>query len=240
MIGLFADFHNILRMLLVMVIAYLLGSLNIAIIVTKIFTGGKDIRTMGSGNAGFTNVMRSVGTVAGILTFIGDFLKCVAAVIVGGLICKNMTGSSNVTELSGYGRYLAGMCCFLGHIYPVYFKFKGGKGIVTMAALSAVINFPVFAVSFLSFAITFIITKIVSISSIIGSSVLVFATFLITYFYNYKALGAVSFEYVVTVSILTFAISATTIIKHRANIKRLLKGEEKKLSLKKKVNKSGE
>ena len=106
MLGLFADFHNVLRMLLVMVIAYLLGSLNIAIIVTKIFTGGKDIRTMGSGNAGFTNVMRSVGTAAGILTFIGDFLKCVAAVIVGGLICKNMTGSSNVTELSGYGRYL--------------------------------------------------------------------------------------------------------------------------------------
>ena len=106
-----------------------------------------------------------------------------------------------------------------------------------MAALSAVINFPVFAVSFLSFAITFIITKIVSISSIIGASVLAAATFLITYFYNYKALGAVSFEYVVTVSILTLAISATTIIKHRENIKRLLKGEEKKLSLKKKIKK---
>ena len=230
MLGLFTDLSNVLKIILVMAIAYLLGSVNIAIIVTKLFTG-KDIRTMGSGNAGFTNVMRSVGKAAGILTFIGDFLKCVVAVIIGGLIFRTMSSDANATELSGYGRYLAGMCCFLGHIYPIYFKFKGGKGVVTMAALSAVINLPVFAVSFLTFAVTFVITKIVSISSILGSCMLVVSTFIITYFYNYKYLGAVSFEYVITVSVLTLAISATTIIKHKDNIKRLLKGEEKKLSI---------
>ena len=232
MLGLFTDLSNVLKIILVMAIAYLLGSVNIAIIVTKLFTG-KDIRTMGSGNAGFTNVMRSVGKAAGILTFVGDFLKCVIAVIIGGLIFKTMNSTANAVELSGYGRYLAGMCCFLGHIFPIYFKFKGGKGVVTMAALSLVINFPVFAVSFVTFAVTFVITRIVSISSIIGSSMLVVSTFLITYFYNYKYLGAVSFGYVVTVSVLTLAISATTIIKHKDNIKRLLKGEEKKLELKK-------
>ncbi len=232
MIGLFTDLSNVLKIIIVMIIAYLLGSINVAILITKIFTG-KDIRTMGSGNAGFTNVMRSVGKLAGVLTFIGDFLKCVIAIIIGGLIFKTMNSTANVTELSGYGRYLAGMCCFIGHIYPIYFKFKGGKGVVTMAALAAVINFPVFAISFLTFAVTFVITKIVSISSIFGSCMLVFSTFLITYLYNFKHLGAVSFEYVITVSILTLAISATTIIKHKDNIKRLLKGEEKKLELKK-------
>ncbi len=232
MLGLFTDLSNVLKIVIVMIIAYLLGSINVAILITKIFTG-KDIRTMGSGNAGFTNVMRSVGKLAGVLTFIGDFLKCVIAIVIGGLIFKTMNGTANPTELSGYGRYLAGMCCFIGHIYPIYFKFKGGKGVVTMAALAAVINFPVFAVSFLTFAVTFVITKIVSISSILGSCMLVVSTFLVTYFYNYKYLGAVSFEYVVTVSIFTLAISATTIIKHKDNIKRLLKGEEKKLELKK-------
>ena len=185
MLGLFTDLSNVLKIVIVMIIAYLLGSINVAILITKIFTG-KDIRTMGSGNAGFTNVMRSVGKLAGVLTFIGDFLKCVIAIVIGGLIFKTMNGTANPTELSGYGRYLAGMCCFIGHIYPIYFKFKGGKGVVTMAALAAVINFPVFAVSFLTFAVTFVITKIVSISSILGSCMLVVSTFLVTYFYNYK------------------------------------------------------
>ena len=233
MLALFSDFSNILKIVAVMAIAYLLGSIDVAILVTKIFTG-KDIRTMGSGNAGFTNVMRSVGKAAGILTFVGDFLKCAISVIMGGLIFSTMTSdTANAVEISGYGKYLAGMCCFLGHIFPIYFKFKGGKGIVTMAALAAVINIYVFLISILTFIITFLITKIVSISSILGSCMLVISTFLVTYFYNCKHLGAVSFEYVITVSILTLAISATTIIKHKDNIKRLLKGEEKKLTLKK-------
>lgn len=234
MLGLFTDVSNIVKIIAVMVIAYLLGSVNIAIIVTKLFTG-KDIRTMGSGNAGFTNVMRSVGTTAGIITFIGDFMKCVVAVLIGGFIFKTMNSdTANLVELSGYGKYLAGMCCFLGHIFPVYFKFKGGKGVVTMAALAAVINFPVFLISFAVFAIVFLCTKIVSVSSVTSAVVLTISTFLFTYFYNCGYKASVSTEYVITVSILVLAMSATMIIKHRTNIQRLLRGEEKKLTLKKK------
>ncbi|MDE7390744.1 MAG: glycerol-3-phosphate acyltransferase, partial [Lachnospiraceae bacterium] len=191
------DVITIVKIAAVAVIAYLLGSINVAIVVTKLFTG-KDIRTMGSGNGGFTNVMRSVGTTAGIITFAGDFLKCVAAVLLGGIAFSSISfGNASVTELAGYGKYLAGTCCFLGHIFPVYFKFKGGKGVVTMAALGAVINFPVFLISLLAFAVVFLITKIISISSMLSAVVMTAATFGFTYFYNYKYLGEVSFTYVV-------------------------------------------
>ncbi len=233
MLSLFSDGMNIAKILAVIVIAYLLGSINVAILVTKAFTG-KDIRTMGSGNAGFTNVMRSVGKTAGIITFVGDFLKCVAAVIIGGLIFKTMsTEAVNMKELSGYGEYLAGVCCFFGHIFPVYFKFKGGKGVVTMAALIACINFPVFLISFCVFIIVFLITKIISLSSLISSVVFTITTFVFTYMYNFRYLHEVGFEYVVTVSVLTLGITVTTFIKHRSNIQRLLSGTEKKLTLKK-------
>lgn len=233
MLSLFSDGMNIAKILAVIIIAYLLGSINVAILVTKIFTG-KDIRTMGSGNAGFTNVMRSVGKTAGIITFVGDFLKCVAAVIIGGLIFKTMsTDTVNMKELSGYGEYLAGVCCFFGHIFPVYFKFKGGKGVVTMAALIACINFPVFLISVSIFIIIFLISKIISLSSLISSVVFTITTFVFTYMYNFKYLNEVGFEYVVTVSVLTLGITVTTFIKHRSNIQRLLSGTEKKLTLKK-------
>lgn len=238
MLSLFTDVSNIVKLVAVMAVAYLLGSIDIAIVVTKIFTG-KDIRTMGSGNAGFTNVMRSVGATAGVLTFIGDFLKCVVSVLIGGFVMKTLnTDVFSQRELWGYGEYIGGMCCFLGHIFPIYFKFKGGKGVVTLAALTAVINFPAFVVCLVIFAIVFLCTRIISISSIIGSIAVVAATFLITYFVSYKSKGIVSFDYVIAVTAIQFIISGTIILKHKANIQRLLRGEEKKLVLKKK-NKAG-
>lgn len=232
MLSLFTDPMNIVKIVITMVAAYLLGSLNIAIIVTKAFTG-KDIRTMGSGNGGFTNVMRSVGTKAGVITFIGDFLKCVVAVLIGGLLFSTMNTTLEHAELVGYGKYLAGMCCFLGHVFPVYFGFKGGKGVVTVAALLAVINPIIFAIALGTFLIIFVITRIVSISSIISGVVIVISTFLVTYFYSYKATGSYPLEYVVTVTVMTFVICGSVIAKHHANIVRLMHGEEKKLELKK-------
>ena len=135
------------------------------------------------------------------------------------------------------GKYLAGMCCFLGHIFPVYFGFKGGKGVVTVAALLAVINPIIFGIAVATFLVMFLCTKIVSISSIVSGVVIIISTFFVTYFYNYKAAGKVPFEYVVTVTIMTFVICGSVIAKHHANIVRLIHGEEKKLTLKKKTPK---
>lgn len=238
MLSLFTDPINIVKIAAVMIAAYLLGSLNIAIIVTKAFTG-EDIRKMGSGNGGFTNVMRSVGTTAGVITFVGDFLKCVIAVVIGGFVFSTMNTTLESAELIGYGKYLAGMCCFLGHVFPVYFGFKGGKGVVTVAALLAVINPVIFAVALVTFLIMFIATRIVSISSIVSGVVIIISTFLFTYFYSYKAIGRYPLEYVITVTIMTFVICGSVIAKHHSNIVRLIHGEEKKLTLKKKTEKGG-
>ena len=128
--------------LLSALIAYLLGSINTAVLVTGIVTKGKkDIRQMGSGNAGFTNVLRSVGKVPAIITIVCDALKCIIAVLIGGFIFSFASvafqGESPVfiNELINCGKYVAGIFCILGHSYPVYFHFKGGKGVVTAAAL---------------------------------------------------------------------------------------------------------
>ena len=126
--------------LLSALIAYLLGSINTAVLVTGIVTKGKkDIRQMGSGNAGFTNVLRSVGKVPAIITIVCDALKCIIAVLIGGFIFSFASvafqGESPIfiNELINCGKYVAGIFCILGHSYPVYFHFKGGKGVVTAA-----------------------------------------------------------------------------------------------------------
>ncbi len=237
MVSLFTDPINLLKIVVVIAVSYLLGSLNIAIIVTKLFTG-KDIRTMGSGNGGFTNVMRSVGVTAGVITFIGDFLKCVISVVIGGILFKTMDATIPQAELLGYGKYLAGMCCFLGHIFPVYFHFKGGKGVVTVAALLAVINPIVFAIALTAFLIVFICSKIVSLSSIISGIVVVIATFVVTYYYGFKSAGIYSAQYAGIVTGTMFVVCGGVIAKHHENIVRLIHGQEKKLTLKKKENKA--
>ncbi|MBQ1717405.1 MAG: glycerol-3-phosphate acyltransferase, partial [Ruminococcus sp.] len=132
--------------LLTAVIAYLIGSVNPAVIVTKIWTKGKkDIRDMGSGNAGFTNVLRSVGKVPAIITIVCDALKCVAAVLIGGLLFTLIAGDSAVSpQVINVGKYIAGIFCIIGHSYPLYFHFKGGKGVVSSAALMLTEDWRVF------------------------------------------------------------------------------------------------
>ncbi len=225
--------------LLSAVVAYLFGSINTAVLVTRIVTKGKsDIRQMGSGNAGFTNVLRCVGKVPAIVTIVCDALKCVIAVLIGGFIFSfagQLLGSQDTVfanELINCGKYIAGVFCILGHSYPVYFHFKGGKGVVTAAALIATEDWRVFLCIIATFLIIFICTKIISISSIISAVLYAPYTFVMTFVFDYPS--GYSLYYVIMSTIAALIIGIFVIVKHKENIGRLMRGEEKKITDKKK------
>lgn len=228
--------------LLTAVQAYLLGSINTAVLVTRVVTNGKkDIRDMGSGNAGFTNVLRCVGKVPAIITIVCDALKCVAAVLVGALIFSfaipafDPQNTVLCSEIISIGKYTAGIFCILGHSYPLYFHFKGGKGIVTAAALIAIVDWRVFLCIIGTFLLVFIITKIISAASIISAVLYAPYTFVITFVFDYLLpTDGYSLNYVLLSTAAALIISVFVIVKHKANIGRLLRGEEKKITAKKK------
>lgn len=221
------------------VVGYLLGSINFAIIITHIVDKNSDIRKMGSGNAGFTNVLRSVGKGPAIFTIVFDFIKAIIAVIIGGLLFSLITTQNNIqtAEFVCYGKYLAGLCCIAGHMFPVYFGFRGGKGVVTTAALMAVAEWRVFLVIILLFGLIFIISRIISLGSIICAMCYPVATFAFTFFVDYRpnvgADDAHSFSYVIISTLFTLFIGVCVIVKHKENIQRLLNGTEKKITAKK-------
>ncbi len=225
--------------LLTPVIAYLLGSVNPAVIVTKIATKGKkDIREMGSGNAGFTNVLRSVGKTPAIITIVSDALKCVIAVLIGGWlfsfipVSHDFWGYSEMTV--NCGKYLAGIFCIIGHCFPLYFHFKGGKGVVSAAALMLTEDWRVFLLVLGTFLLLFIITKIISVGSIAGAVLYGPYTFLATFVFDripYSDHLVLSYVLISSFSALILGIFVT--INHRENIKRLIRGEEKKITAKK-------
>lgn len=124
---------TVFSVLALLVVPYFLGSINFGIIISKLFHG-EDIREYGSGNAGMTNMLRTYGKRDAAITLIGDALKAVVAVILG----RILFGIS--------GGYVAGLTCILGHAFPCYYKFKGGKGVVVTAATIAVIDWRIFLV----------------------------------------------------------------------------------------------
>lgn len=218
-------------------IAYLLGSVSFSIIFTKLFNNNQDIRGMGSGNAGLTNVLRSVGVKTAVFTFIFDAAKAGVAVCVGRELFRYVCVRYSLPPyLAEYGAYLAGFACVLGHIYPLYFGFRGGKGILSTGAMLAFIDWRVFVVAISIFVVVLAITKIVSISSILGTASIPISNFCFVYFMEYRAgfsaHGAVSFSYVLATTAFMLVLSAMLIWKHRANIVRLKNGTEKKFSVK--------
>ena len=119
---------------------YLLGSINFAIIVTR-FTVQQDIRTVGSGNAGTTNVLRAAGKMPAFITLMGDFLKAIAAVIVGKMILMNFGAPElALSARLTFGAYIGAFSCLLGHLFPCYFNFKGGKGVMTCLLYTSVVE----------------------------------------------------------------------------------------------------
>ncbi|MDO4748873.1 MAG: glycerol-3-phosphate 1-O-acyltransferase PlsY [Eubacteriales bacterium] len=224
----------IIRGLITAVVAYLFGSISFAVIFTKI-SSKKDIREMGSGNAGFTNVLRSVGAVPAVFTLVFDFIKGAIASLLGIWLFSTITTGSELLsdELIIYGGYLGGVFAIIGHMYPVYFGFKGGKGIVTAAAMMAVADWRVFLLILGTFLVMFVFTKIISLSSITCAALYGPYTFVITFFFDSEFPA----RYVVLTSLFALSLGIFVIIKHKENIKRLLKGEEKKITAKKKESK---
>ncbi len=192
---------------IIVVVSYLLGSLNFAIIVSK-FQDGKDVREFGSGNAGITNYLRAFGSKSALAVIAGDMLKCIVAVLLGGLLASFM------------GKLVAGIFVMLGHMFPVYFGFKGGKGVLTSAAFILVLDWRIFLIGIGVFIIIAAATKYVSLASIIAMSVV---PVLVYFFYE----GNVYFV------IATVVIASIVIFMHRENIKRLIAGTETKFKLKK-------
>ncbi len=220
-----------LALLLTVVIAYLLGSINSAIIVTRIFSKD-DIREHGSGNAGATNVLRSQGKLPAVLTTIGDLLKSLIAVLVGGWLMTHLNlfpeaglFSFRVADELLVGRYLAGFFCIIGHLFPLYFGFRGGKGILTTLGMMLILDWKVALLSLLVFIIVVLICRMVSLGSVCAAATMAVLTYVFRAFVYRQDTGTVIF-----CTCMAVLIAAILIIKHIPNLKRIAQGTESKLS----------
>lgn len=197
--------------LIIIITAYLLGNISTSYIVAKRLAG-VDIRTQGSGNAGSTNVLRTLGKKAGALTFIGDVLKGLIAVLIARFIAYGVNLDNTTCA------YIAVVAVVLGHNYPVFLGFKGGKGVATSLGSMLGMN-PLVALLCLGFFIIIVaITKYVSLGSILGIGLSPVIMML-----NHNTKGV----------LVTLFLTISVVITHKENIKRLLNGTERKLGQKK-------
>lgn len=211
-----------------LLLAYLLGSVNFAIIFTKIFIKD-DIRNHGSGNAGMTNVLRIVGSLPAILTFIFDFLKSVISVLAATWIISSVCSDPEVVRFMSY---LAGFACIIGHLFPVFFGFRGGKGIVTAAGMICVTDWRVFIAILAVFGIVFLIKRIISLASISCAVAFPILTFIFKYLVDGHR-GEVPEMNALMLTLVALVAGVVVIIKHGENIKRLIAGTEKPIQPKK-------
>ncbi len=206
---------------LVAVFAYLVGSINFAVIFTKLFIK-QDVRDMGSGNAGTTNVLRVGGFLPGALTFLFDALKGFVAAGAGKAVFGYIASNLNADWANAvYGAFLCGFLCMIGHVFPIFFQFKGGKGVATSVGIFAVCCPIAIILGLVAFALSTLLSKIVSLSSLIATIVVVTLTMIL---YDTTALFWPQ-------ALFTCLMGAVVILKHTANIKRLLNGSEKKIKI---------
>ena len=205
---------------------YFLGSLNFSIIVVQLMQG-KDIRTMGSRNAGLTNTYRCCGPACAGLTLAGDLCKGVVAVTIARLFAHLLHAGLTPDNDTHYIGYIAGLCAILGHVFPVYYQFTGGKGVLVGVASFLAIDAKVFLALLLIFIVILALSKFVSLSSIMATAYGPLAAFLISLIVDGNSLGR-SFLYL----LLSLPMAAMIIWMHRSNIERLRDGTESKFSFK--------
>ena len=207
---------------------YLLGSISFAVIITRIFIK-QDIRDYGSGNAGMTNVMRVAGKVPGTITLIFDAFKGYASVwygiyiihpIIRGTLTEIHLAEDITPRIVGF---IAGIICVIGHFYPVYFSFKGGKGVAATAGVVLALSFFMFLFCLTVFLVAMFISKTVSVGSIAAA---ISVPLSVPLFIDDGKDGLPG------MLILAFVFTVLVILKHKENIKRLIKGEENKIGKK--------
>lgn len=196
-------------LVITVVVSYLLGSFNGAIIISK-YILRNDVRTHGSGNAGLTNFFRVFGGPLTLVVLLCDVLKAVIAVLVGRWLLGDLLGWG-IT-----GEYIAGLCCMLGHMYPCMFQFKGGKGVLSSVAVILMIDWRLFLIWIAVFLISVILTRWVSLGSILGS-----ITFIVGSFVCHPG---------VMNGVLGVVIGGLIIWRHRSNIVRICQGKENRFS----------
>ena len=190
---------TILKVLIILAEAYLLGSVSFSIVLSRL-TQGSDVREKGSGNAGATNMARNYGWAAGLMTLGGDILKSALAMFIGHLL------------LGDAGLALAGCAATLGHCFPVFYGFKGGKGVSALAAVAIMIDWRVVALGLAIFLIVALLTKKVSPGSLTAAVVVPMLT--------------VIFQKGLPKILLAIFCGLLVIYQHRANIRRLINGTE--------------
>ncbi len=206
-----------------LIVPYLLGGINTSIIVTKLKTG-KDIRDMGSGNAGLTNTLRTQGKAIAGIVLLGDVAKAVLAVWAVRLAFLFIGGVDTTVVENGMNwvGYIAVMMVVVGHVFPVYYGFKGGKGV--LAAISAIFTLDWRSACILLgvFIVLVAITRYVSLGSCIASSLFLFTTLLFSWYIDGDPAGIIN-------ALIGGLTAALIIFMHRGNIRRLIDHTEKKL-----------
>lgn len=209
---------------LTVIAAYLIGSINFAVIFTKKYNN-VDVRDFGSGNAGTTNVLRVAGKKAGAATFALDILKGAVASLLGVIVFQFLPFHFE------YGMFLCGLACMLGHCFPIFFGFRGGKAVATSVGIFAVCCPIAIIIGLIGFAICMVISKIVSVSSLIATLIVVGVTCGFAY-----GGGFANDVNPLIITLITVACGLVVILRHLENIKRIFSGTEKKFSIKKEKN----
>ena len=205
------------------VVPYLLGSINSAVLISRLFYG-TDIRTQGSGNGGLTNMLRVYGKKAALFVLLGDMLKTALSLLIVAIFYG-----------FGYGKfafacnsllYVAGTLCIVGHVFPVYFNFKGGKGVLCTATMVLILSPIAFGVLFVIFALLLAVTHYVSLSSITVGLLYPFALNRIMALFGIAAGGLII--------LLTVLVGLLVFYCHRENIVRLKERRENRFYFRKK------
>ena len=208
-----------------LVVAYLVGSIPFSYLVARLFAG-KDVREEGSGNVGATNVARTAGKLAGVLALLGDLAKGVAVILIARWIVARpdwpYAAGPQPWESREMWIALAGLVAVLGHMFPAWLRFHGGKGVATAAGVVLALDPRVFAALILVFAIVVLLSRMVSLASIVSAAS-------VPLLFRYVAHDAPYWRTVISIG-----IALAVILKHHSNIARLARGTERKLGRRKK------